>query len=115
LCVVDFILERKPVPQDYIKTVHQQNMVLIRVKNPPGTLSKELWDALSSVFQELKKGKGPFCLIVEGEEDLASLAAISLAPGDATVIYGLPNKGVVVVPATKEHKQKVNEVLDQMK
>jgi uncharacterized protein (UPF0218 family) len=64
------------------------------------------------VFQDLKQG--PVCIEVDGEEDLASLAAISLAPGGVTVIYGLPNKGVVVVDATTANKKKVKEVLDRM-
>jgi uncharacterized protein (UPF0218 family) len=37
-----------------------------------------------------------------------------LAPPDVTIIYGLPNKGVVVVKASDENKQKVKEILDEM-
>jgi uncharacterized protein (UPF0218 family) len=82
------------------------------VRNPAGVITDELWDAIETVLKHLEKG--PFCIEVEGEEDLASLAAIYLAPGGVTVIYGLPNKGVVVVKATAAHKQKVKEVLDRM-
>ena len=57
---------------------------------------------------------GPYCIEVEGEEDLAALAAIYLAPPDVTIIYGLPNKGVVVVKATEAHKAQVKEILDKM-
>ncbi|MCK4233734.1 DUF359 domain-containing protein, partial [candidate division WOR-3 bacterium] len=34
--------------------------------------------------------------------------------GDVTIIYGLPNRGVVVVKPTEEHKRKVKEILDKM-
>jgi uncharacterized protein (UPF0218 family) len=86
--------------------------VRLHVKNPVGTISDDLWEAIESVYKHLECG--PYCIEVDGEEDLASLAAIYLAPGGVTVIYGLPNKGVVVVKATRSHKQKVKEVLDRM-
>jgi uncharacterized protein (UPF0218 family) len=86
--------------------------IRLHVRNPVGTITDDLWEAIVSVYKRLKSG--PYCIEVDGEEDLASLAAIYLAPGGVTVIYGLPNKGVVVVKATRSHKQKVKEVLDQM-
>ncbi|MBN1281089.1 MAG: DUF359 domain-containing protein [Candidatus Thermoplasmatota archaeon] len=112
LCIVDFVLERKPYPSEIKRLIQSFTAIHIHLRNPPGTITDELWDAIQTVMSHLDKG--PFCIEVEGEEDLASLAAISLAPGGATVIYGLPNKGVVVVKATAAHKQKVKEVLERM-
>jgi GTP-dependent dephospho-CoA kinase len=112
LCIVDFILERKPYCQEMKTLIKGFGTTHLRIKNPPGTITDELWDAIENVFSHLEDG--PVCIEVEGEEDLASLAAIYLAPPGVTVIYGLPNKGVVVVKATTAHKQKVKEVLDQM-
>ena len=51
---------------------------------------------------------------VDGEEDLASLVAIYLAPSDVTVIYGLPDKGVLVVKSDTEYKKMVKKILDKM-
>ncbi|MCK4902903.1 MAG: DUF359 domain-containing protein, partial [Thermoplasmatales archaeon] len=48
------------------------------------------------------------------EEDLASLAAIYMAPSDVTIIYGLPDKGVLVIKPTPENKRLVKEILDKM-
>lgn len=112
LCIVDFILERKPYPTEMKACIQAFGKIHLKIKNPPGTITDELWDAINSVFQNLLAG--PVCIEVDGEEDLASLAAIYLAPPGVTVIYGLPNKGVVVVQATTTHKQKVKEVLDRM-
>jgi uncharacterized protein (UPF0218 family) len=112
LCIVDFILERKPYPNEMKTLIQGYGHVHLKVKNPPGTISDELWDAIASVFKSLSQD--PVCIEVDGEEDLASLAAIYLAPRGVTVIYGLPNKGVVVVKATTSHKQKVKEILDRM-
>jgi len=112
ICVVDFIIERKEYPSDMKEALRRFGKQHIKVKNPPAMISDELWDALASAFEHIDNG--PFCLEVDGEEDLAALPAIYLAPRDVTVIYGLPNKGVVVVPATEENKKKVKDVLDRM-
>ena len=112
VCIVDYILERKSYPVEMKKAIQGYACQRIQVKNPPGTITDELWNTIEMVFKNLQNG--PFCIEVDGEEDLASLAAIALAPEGVTVIYGLPNKGVVVVKATEAHKQKVNEVLKKM-
>jgi uncharacterized protein (UPF0218 family) len=112
LCIVDFILERKPYPPEMKACIQGFKGIHRKVKNPPGTISDELWNEIKTVLTTPQKD--PICIEVEGEEDLASLAAIYLAPTGVTVIYGLPNKGVVVVKATPSHKQKVKEVLDRM-
>ena len=57
---------------------------------------------------------GSLRIEIEGEEDLASLAAIYLAPSDVTIIYGLPDKGALVVKPTRENKKFVKEILDKM-
>ena len=82
------------------------------MKNPPGCISDELWDVIKFAYDNMLS-----CglrIEVDGEEDLASLAAIYLAPQDVTVIYGLPDKGVLVVQPDHENKRKVKEILDKM-
>ena len=112
LCIVDYILERKQYPSEMKETIQKYGKIHLNIQNPAGTITDELWDAIETVYKNLEKG--PYCIEVDGEEDLASLAAIYLAPRGVTVIYGLPNKGVVVVKATAAHKQKVKEVLEKM-
>jgi uncharacterized protein (UPF0218 family) len=112
LCIVDYKLERKAYPLEMKAVIQKFSTRRLQIKNPPGTITDELWDAIKTFFQNLNNH--PVCIEVDGEEDLASLAAIYLAPGGVTVIYGLPNRGVVVVKATTSNKQKVKEVLDRM-
>ena len=112
LGIVDFLLERKPYPEEMREVLSQFGRIRLHVRNPGGMITDDLWAAIEFVYQRLKNG--PFCIEVDGEEDLASLAAIYLAPGGVTVIYGLPNKGVVVVKPTRSQKQKVKAVLDKM-
>ena len=114
LCIVDFILERKAYSSEMKEKIVSYGKQILRVRNPSGCISDELWDAIQSAYTMIEKGEGPVRIVVDGEEDLASLAAIFLAPSGVTVIYGLPNKGVVVVKATRKHKKIVKDVLDKM-
>ncbi|MFH1100661.1 MAG: DUF359 domain-containing protein [Methanobacteriota archaeon] len=114
MCVVDYILERRSYPVEMKRTIQSFGNRVLKVMNPAGCITDELWGAIESGYQLVHEGQGPVCIEVQGEEDLASLVAIYLAPPGVTVIYGLPNKGVVVVKTTAYHKKKVKDVLDKM-
>jgi len=112
ICIVDYILERKGYSSKMKEEIQRFGKKHIRIKNPPGCITDELWNAIESAYKKL--GEGPICIEIDGEEDLAALAAIYMAPRDVTIIYGLPNRGVVVVKANETHKSKVKEILDRM-
>jgi len=112
IAIVDYVTERKKIPEDRGKKISMFGNVHIKIKNPKGTLTDDLWNAVDRAYKNIDDG--PFLIEIEGEEDLGSLVAIYLAPSYATIIYGLPNKGVLVVKATEEHKSKVKEILDKM-
>ncbi|MDH7516942.1 MAG: DUF359 domain-containing protein [Candidatus Thermoplasmatota archaeon] len=112
-CVVDFKIKRNLYSSDFKKLIKSFGKKMVRVKNRQGEISDELWEAIKTAYNVLEEGSQRIEVI--GEEDMASLAAIFLAPrSDVTIIYGLPDKGVVVVKATDENKLKVKEVLDEM-
>jgi uncharacterized protein (UPF0218 family) len=111
-CIVDYKIKRETCPSHIKKMLQSFGKKHVIVKNPPGVISDDLWNAIDSAYQNFKKNT--ICIEVEGEEDLAALPAIYLAPRDVTIIYGLPNRGVVVVKATEENKHKVKQILDEM-
>ena len=111
-CIVDYKTRRGPCPAEVKELIKSFGNKTFTVKNPAGCISDELWNVIKFAFENLKIGK--IRIEVEGEEDLASLAAIYLAPPDVTIIYGLPNKGVLVVKPTEDIKKKVKEILDKM-
>ena len=111
-CVVDFKIKRDCYSSDIEDVIRSFGRKRIVIQNPPGCLSDELWNAIETAYENM--GKGPLRIEIEGEEDLAALPAIFLAPRDVTIIYGLPDKGVVVVKAIEENKRKVKEILDKM-
>ncbi len=112
VCVVDFVTKRSQSSAEIQKKIRLVSGEHLSVVNPAGMISDELWNTMKTVYEHPENA--PYCIEVDGEEDLAALAAIYLAPADVTVIYGMPNKGVVVVPATDKNKHKVKEFLDRM-
>ena len=110
-CIVDYILERKEYGTDMKNLIQKFGKNVIKVNNPPGQISDELWNSIEYAYEKIDKG--PFRIEVTGEEDLASLVAIYLAPRGVTVIYGMPNKGVVIVRVNDNHKNIVKEILEK--
>ena len=111
-CIVDFKTRRGECSQESVDLIKSFGKKSIVVKNPPGTISDDLWKVIELAFEDLKNTS--LRIEVDGEDDLASLVVIYLAPKDVTIIYGLPDKGVLVVKPTYENKKKVKEVLDKM-
>ena len=73
------------------------------VSNPAGHIS----DEAVLTIRRLLLSEGPSLLFVDGEEDLLSLPAILYSPEGSIVIYGMPGKGMVVIVADKEIKEKI--------
>ena len=113
LCVVDYKTRRGPCEEEIVEKIKSFSKKSIIVENPPGIISDELIEVLKVIIENLDKG--PYRLEIIGEEDLASMIVLLLAPVDVTIIYGLPDKGVLVVKPTDENKDKVNEALEKMK
>lgn len=111
-CIVDFKTRRGECSKEIKDAIKSYGKKSIVIKNPPGTISDELWKIIEMAFQNMELNG--LRIEIDGEEDLASLAAIYLAPSDVTIIYGLPDKGVLIVKPTIENKNKVKEILDKM-
>jgi len=112
-CIVDYKTRRGEFPCKLIHLIKAYGDKVIEVENPQGCITDELWDAIEKAFHNALEGINTR-IEVDGEEDLASLAVIFMAPEDVTIIYGLPDKGVLVVKPTDENKQKVKEVIEKM-
>jgi uncharacterized protein (UPF0218 family) len=111
-CIVDFRTRRGKCPKEVVDLLRSYGKRSIVVQNEAGTISDELCNVIRLAIENIDSGS--LRIEVVGEEDLASLPVIYYAPPDATIIYGLPNKGVLVVKPTREMKHKVEEVLDEM-
>jgi uncharacterized protein (UPF0218 family) len=111
ISIVDEKTNRKPADSDIIKGIRHSNFRIIHVNNPPGYVTLELVSAISEAFS----ADEPVQIMVNGEEDLAALPAIILAPVSSVVIYGLPNKGAIVVTVTADVKNRINGMMERMR
>ena len=102
--------KRMPVSDHVLENLDHESYKTIRVQNPPATLSKELIDLIQTSLDSDERIK----IVVEGEEDLATLPAILYAPLGSVVVYGQPNEGSVLVDVTSERKQHIEEFMKRM-
>ena len=111
LSIIDFKTKRnRPLSLKQKNIMNQIGKKIVNINNNAGTISDELWNAIKIAISDNVKTR----IVVEGEEDLATLAAISLANLGAKVIYGMPDKGMVVVDVNQRSKKKANDFLERM-
>ena len=111
LSIIDFKTKRNtPLTEEQKNVIENIGDKRVKVVNHPGTISDELWKAIKDSIDS----GGNVRIEVDGEEDLASLAAISLSKIGTKVIYGMPDKGMVVVDVNQQSKARVNSLLEHM-
>jgi uncharacterized protein (UPF0218 family) len=80
---------------------------VVRVKNPPGTISDALIRELAAAVKH-----PPALIFVEGEEDLAVIPLVILVQEGDLILYGQPGEGVVLRLVDTQAKKKAQELLD---
>lgn len=81
------------------------------VRNPAGEITDEAIFSIKKAL--LSKQKRKVMLMVDGEEDLLALPAITYAPRGSLVIYGLPDRGMILVTANSATKKKIETLISQ--
>ncbi|PSP26039.1 DUF359 domain-containing protein [Halobacteriales archaeon QH_10_67_22] len=111
VALVDERTKRASVDDEISTTVNDASFTNVRtVVNPPATLTADLLTGLRGAFDET----GTTLVRVDGEEDLAALPAIAVAPDGASVLYGQPDEGIVHVTAADDIRERVLSLLDRM-
>ncbi len=101
LGIYDRKTKRSPFP---LNLKHTETVV-----NPPGHIS----DQAVLAIKRLLSSPEPSILYVEGEEDLLALPAVLHSPDGSFVIYGLPERGMILIKVEKNIKKKVAEILER--
>lgn len=109
VAVIDGKTEREAVDAEIDAVLTDPNGEICNVTNPPAELSK----AMLVTLREAIDSPEPTTIIVDGEEDLATLPAILLAPLGSSVIYGQPGAGMVHVPVTESESENACRLLAQ--
>jgi len=108
VAVVDMKVMRLPVDEKTKRAVDAFEATVVRVKNQAGSITPELREALEAA-------KPPLKIVVEGEEDLATLPAVLSAPLGSAVVYGQPGEGLVLVEVTEPKRREFEMLLKQFK
>lgn len=113
VAVVDGLTEREAVDdavEAAVEGLASGADATVTVANPAAALSSDLLVALGDALED----DGTTLLVVEGEEDLVTLPAILAAPLGASVVYGQPGEGMVLVEVTAETKRDAAALLRRM-
>ncbi len=110
VCIVDEKIMRKAAPKELIQCTTMQEFIQMSVENPAGQITKELVLALNEAMEHNR----PTRIFVCGEEDLAVLPAVIIAPLNSAIFYGQPGEGVVLVAVDEVKKYEAVSLLRQM-
>ncbi len=103
LYVFDNHIKRQKIETSIQQFISPANIVT--VENPAGSISQRLSQAL------IQNIYSPMEIKIKGEEDLAVLPAILITPLNSIILYGQPDKGLVMVKVTEDKKEWVNNLL----
>ncbi|MFB6224466.1 MAG: GTP-dependent dephospho-CoA kinase family protein [Haloarcula sp.] len=109
LALIDERTKRSAVDEDVSTTIGGFGRKL-SVDNPPATLTAALIEALRDGINS----EETTLVDVDGEEDLATLPAVLAAPVGASVVYGQPDEGMVLVACDDAARNRAQSLLEQM-
>lgn len=111
LMIVDYKTKRSiKLAKMQLGVIENVKCKSVEVDNEPGTISQQLYFEIKNAI----KSKIMTKIIVNGEEDLATLPVIKHSKIGAKVIYGMPDKGMVVVDVNQQAKERANKLLERM-
>ncbi|WP_277554546.1 GTP-dependent dephospho-CoA kinase family protein [Halobaculum limi] len=109
VAVIDGKTKREAVGEEIAAVLDGGNR-RIDVENNPATLSRAMFEALAAALA----ADEPVVIHVTGEEDLATVPAVVAAPDGASVVYGQPDEGMVLVDVTAESRAHARDLLSRM-
>ncbi|MBP9716637.1 MAG: pantetheine-phosphate adenylyltransferase [Candidatus Levybacteria bacterium] len=108
LSIIDFQVKRQK-KFDGISDLGFKEIKAIKIKNPAGTISSDLFKAIIDAIKSKKRQ----IILVDGEEDLAVLPVIIASPLGFQIYYGQPDEGLVEVEVTEKVKEKIYDILSK--
>ncbi len=109
LAIVDFQTQRRK-DQALKQEVSKIGEKVIKVTNPAGMITDELWKAIEHGLSEPASVR----IEVDGEEDLAFIPCMLLGPPGAVVVYGYPNRGLVLAWVNSQNQHTAKNALKLM-
>lgn len=103
--VFDSKVERRPVDSSTLRAD-----CTLKVVNQAGTLTADARRVLRAAL----RSSSNINVMVDGEEDLLTLAALLYAPNGTIVMYGQPGEGIVTVVADGKTRNLARRIIDRM-
>jgi len=102
LVVFDYKSMRKEIDEGLIGILKMNYKNPKIYENEAGTVSDEIMKDAEKLIEE------GGAILIKGEEDLTALAFIQKAKEKDIIVYGQPEKGIVIVVPDKKTKEKVS-------
>ncbi len=96
--IIDNRIERR---ESAFKNKLSYYKIQLNTDNPPGTITKDLWNTIKKAFHLIETYHDNILIVVNGEEDLAVIPCVIMAPPNSIVLYGQPGEGVVFCEVDK--------------
>ena len=112
ISLIDGFTQRKALTQSVIETIFDKDYY--NAPNEKGTIQKSACIALQKLFAA-GQNKAIKQLLISGEEDLLTLAAVLFAPLGASVWHGQKGVGAVEIEITEKIKETVYNLVRQFK
>ena len=106
LSIIDQLIQRKNHDFNIINSENLFNAI-----NPSGFITSDLWETIDTAIKSAINNDVHHLIVVDGEEDLAVLPCILMAPEETIIVYGQPNEGLVLLNVS-DVKDKVKIILD---
>ncbi|WP_340820686.1 GTP-dependent dephospho-CoA kinase family protein [Methanolobus sp. WCC4] len=110
ILIVDDRTKRGPASDRVVVGTRYEGFTEISVDNPAGVITEDLIDAVGNALKADENVR----IFVRGEEDLAAVPAILMAPEGSAVLYGQPDEGVVLVKITLDKKEQMKDLLTEI-
>ena len=111
MIIIDYRVQRTPVISKIRNILNSFSEKTYEIHNTAGEISENSFNIIKKGIMSKKKVK----IAVIGEEDLLTLPTILLLPSNSIVIYGQPNEGIVIVHVTKEKKNEIKKLIEEVK
>ena len=106
IAVYDGVTERREMTE-FADLVKSKGWKTVDVINPAGTITSDLVNAVKNALSGRKK----ITIRVIGEEDLAVIPCMILAPIGTDIIYGWPGKGMMLITTDEHIRKRTQELL----
>lgn len=110
VAIVDGRTKRTAVDPEIEAVLAESTADRLHATNPAGTLTDSLIRAITIAIERTE----PTQVVVDGEEDLATVPAVVLAPKGTAVVYGQPEEGMVLIGVTSQTRERAHSLLGRM-